>query len=213
MKSLVEMGTFALFETYISKAQALDRATGAFLRAPFTARSASRKAELRIDQGRIAGELVDRYDGIFSQVFTRSGIRREEWSSLVVAIWQGVASNASKDEPMCKTIWKVCSEVIDKQVVALKPKFMLRAFVDEMPSCDERGVLRDLAFGPRTIDYVERQAAERLRTIERAYPILHSQLMNRAYRLEELLDGVLNRNALLAMKAPFKQYDDWLFNC
>jgi hypothetical protein len=94
--------------------------------------------------------------------------------------------------------------------VALKPKFMLRQFIDDLPSGEPRGVLRAFAYdhGPDPRDAI---AIEGRALLQQAYPQLHAVLWRNRKDLERRTDGTLAVTSKQPGDAHLAKYEHWLF--
>jgi hypothetical protein len=165
-------------------------------------------------------ELADRYQGVMYQILSRIGIPREQLPGAFSEVWQLAQTSVRttlNPRRVPQALWTARSAAIRPSAAAsqrgaaerLKPKLMLRALVDEIPPCDERGVLRSLAydFGLEP----PQRSREALRALSDALGLLHAQVLHRSSELEVLSDGALSPARVAAFSAPFEQYRDWLF--
>jgi hypothetical protein len=172
-----------------------------------------RQAELSEKQIALLGELVDRYDGILFQLFTWTGIQVgfDEFDKKAGKIWYKFQVEA-RDMPSYRdfstTLWKVYLRY-GNEIAELKPKFVLRQFVDEMLKGEGQAVLRAQAY-PRQValSTVDREVA---RMIYRSYPVLHARVVNLKSHLLRLTGGVLNREEIDTLEHTYMKYHDWLF--
>jgi hypothetical protein len=97
-----------------------------------------------------------------------------------------------------------------ERAVALKPKFMLRQFIDDLPSGEPRGVLRAFAYdhGPDPRDAI---AIEGRALLQQAYPQLHAVLWRNRKDLERRTDGTLAVTSKQPGDAHLAKYEHWLF--
>jgi hypothetical protein len=92
----------------------------------------------------------------------------------------------------------------------IKPKFMLRQFVDEIPSCKDQGILIATAYGPMISP--RPSTAEILKSLEFAYAKLHVQVTKWSPELDILTDNEISAAMIAKIVPPYVQYEDWLFN-
>ena len=168
----------------------------------------------------IAHELSTRFRGILWQMARRvkSGpLTATEWKNCQTSIWQLVNDHArtmSNYLRFCGVLWDICSGEFGKlgnisSLTALKTKFMLRQFVDEMSNSDARGLLRASAFGEKEETMPE--GKELMDGVNRAIPVLHMHLLSRIDDLSALTDGEITADMVRRFKEPFLEYKRWLF--
>lgn len=166
----------------------------------------------------IAGELAVRYEGIMFQLFIRANgeetLDSEIWKNLQTIVWLSVGDGirTTRDpRHFTRVLWNVYVKRLDSEasVESLKPKFMLRQFIDEMPSSDERGVLRAMAYGWGGAP--SQSGKELLHLIQLSLPILHDQLLLHASDLDALTDGALTESLVRSFSEPYDEYRTWLF--
>ncbi len=175
-------------------------------------------ANLSENNQAIAWQISVRYGGILLQMFQRAkapkGFVESDWEECQTAIWQLVRDNTrnmTDYQRFCAVLWNICRREIGSAAAygALRPKFMLRQFIDEMPPSDERGTLRTTAFGlAGTLS-----DRETLDSLARAFPILHQQLLSKRDDLKSLTDGEMTPESIEKFTAPFAEYRHWLFEC
>jgi hypothetical protein len=169
-----------------------------------------REAELSEQQIALLGELAVRYDGILFQLF--------DWTSTPVGfdteatkIWykiQGKAVTMRNYLDFSTTLWDVYLKH-GNEIGELKPKFMLRQFVDEMPEGESRTALRSHAY-PREVTLTA-DGREAARMVYEAYPVLHYEVLNLKSDLLRLTGEVLEPGEIAALESPYMRYHDWLF--
>lgn len=156
--------------------------------------------------------LTARYEGVLYQLLRQSGVDSTALKTSVSAIWvscQDKILTLDNYKRFSKVLWESYSSIIDEEADMLKPKFMLRQFVDEMPSSDERGILLDRAYDKTAINH--ESGTEVLNKLTNAYPILHQQLLRHGNDLRDLTDGEITLVMVKSIKPPFVQYEKWLF--
>jgi len=213
-----EATTLVLMDRWVRDSRQFERLIHAsWLKDPW-AKILQEKRSMRL-QNRISRETVhelsDRYQGVLCQILRRIGVPQEQLPGAVAEVWQlaQTAVRTSLDpRRVPEALWTACSSAVRPGAAAgvaeaLKPKLMLRAFVDEIPSSDERGVLRSLAynFGPLP----PQRSRETENTFRGALGLLHEQVLRRAGELEILSDGALSPEQVATFSA--QQYIDWLF--
>lgn len=162
----------------------------------------------------VSAELGLRYKGVMSQLLQRmqSG---EDFRLAVARTWEyvgEVAVTMADPKEFCSYLWHAfVGTERQSKAQSLKPKFMLRQFVDEVPSCKDLGVLIAMAYGP-TVS-VSLSSDEILNCLSHTYPLLHFELERRSPDLLVLTDGEISSATIPKIVAPFVQYETWLFNC
>lgn len=211
-RNISEKPTLKLFREYTDHVRKLEVLSAQWWRAPLAWRTEGRKRKLRKRHGEISGELAKRYEGVLCQLLFRAQINADDWAAMIVGIWQRVLVNVgpvANYKRFPGRIWIEYEAMTRRKVVVLKRKFMLRPFVDEMDSCDERAAIRLLGFG-LTTDKRPR-GREILQIITRAYPLLHREVLKHAKDLSELTDEVFSESELRRLREPFTEYENWLF--
>jgi hypothetical protein len=169
-----------------------------------------KREKLTRKRTQIVGELAVRYEGVMRQLFQRTG--RGDFSSFIQGVWRAVQISAltmGDEKSFSKSMWDAYRANAASESGDLKPKFMLRQFVDEMSPSEERAGLRIVAYGS---DRAARPGdREVLRLLEAAYPLLHTELLKRARDLGELTDGALPLSSINGIRSPFSEYKSWLF--
>jgi|GEM_PF-2571736 len=177
------------------------------------ARKKITRGRLERYQIRILDILMARYKGVISQILKRAGTGEENIETALWEIWIRVQDGCppvSDYQSFSKALWKECMEVAKAPVPALKPKLMLRQFVDEMQSSDERGILIDRAYNSDASN--PPAETEVLKKLSAAYALLHYQLLNHEHELSILSDGELTPEMIKTLKPPYVQYMRWLFD-
>jgi hypothetical protein len=158
----------------------------------------------------LVGELSVRYDGIMRELFDCAG-GGSPFEEHFRGVWielQGKAVTSRRPGLFSACLWEI-QRRRNATVEDLKPKFMLRQFVDELPDGEPRGALRLLAYSYQ-MNWPE-QSQEAPRMVRRGYELLHERVKARAESLEALTGGVLNARMLGSLRSP-EQYDQWLFH-
>lgn len=162
-------------------------------------------------------ELCLRYRGIMYQIFRRAGVNHGQLDTTVTNVWvsvqQGVITMTDERE-FSKMLWKECMTMVPSSAPAecLKPKFMLRQFIDEIPPCDERGVLRALAYDSPPGVKASQFGGDIDRQLSKAYELLHGQVLE--YTQDDLnvfTDGTIFRTMFFDLDALHREYQQWLF--
>jgi len=171
-----------------------------------------RKRSLYQKIRRIGVELAARYEGIFHQLLRKSGIHSTAIKPTISAIWvacQDRLLTLDESKRFSQILWESYVSIVGVEVTALKAKFMLRQFIDEMPSSDERGILMDRAYDKNAIN--RNSGTEVLNKLTNSYPILHEQLIRHSKDLRILTDREISVVKVSSIKPPFVQYEEWLF--
>jgi len=138
---------------------------------------------------------------------------RDDIQTAQTQAWWTVRDESTKTDDyrrFATILWHafVGSKKLD--VASLKPKFMLRQFVDEIPTCKQQGMLIALAYGPITTWPSD---SEMLEGLTQSYSFLHLELTKRSGELHVLTDGEISYLTVSAIFPPFALYEHWLFNC
>ncbi|MET0396197.1 MAG: hypothetical protein ABW277_05205 [Longimicrobiaceae bacterium] len=173
-----------------------------------------RRDVLELKQIALAGELAERYQGVIVQALRRVEVTHvDEMRKCITAIWldvQGRTHALVDDHGLTSLIWCVIHEQLGERVQSLRPKLMLLQFVDELPSSDERGVLRALAFSRS--DYINAADDESILTLlAKAYDKLHAEVMSRLVDLDGLTDREFMHEIASIGKQHRHTYHRWLF--
>src|SRR5437870_2094028 len=94
----------------------------------------TRNRALRVRLDGIQRVLMVRYKGVLYQVFRRMGLTDEQLVRSQVRVWVGFRNRAlTMTDPrnFAKCLWELCLTQGKARALALKPKLMLRQFVDE----------------------------------------------------------------------------------
>lgn len=156
----------------------------------------------------LVGELSVRYDGIMHELFTcaRVGASFEAHFRRVWIELQGRAVTTRQPGLFSRCLWEIqrrCGVAVNE----LKPKFMLRQFVDDMPAGEPRAALRQFAYSYQ-VEWpkVRPEAARRMKE---GYELLHERVCAQRESLEHLTDGVLNAEMVEGIGSY--EYHTWLF--
>lgn len=172
-----------------------------------------RKVERLKERSRtLAIELRGRYDGILYQLFYCAGAAAS-FADRFPQVWYKIISMPSlrrEHRLFSVYLWEVLADY-GAGIDLLKPKFMLRQFVDQMPAGEPRAALRLLVY-ERTISPAE-VSVSAARLVKGAYLVLHHQVRQQglAGDLELLTGGVLSKEVVETFRVPFAQYHNWLF--
>jgi hypothetical protein len=168
----------------------------------------------------ILGELASRYEGIMFQMFYRSRstpptLTNSQWEQIQDTVWLLVGDELrtmSDHRTFSGVLWKAyLSQLgVSAAILALRPKFMLRQFVDEMPSSDQRGILRATAYGAN--DSTQRSGKELVRLIKSALSIFHAHVLAHATEVQTLTAGEFKEAEVQSYSEPFAPYQTWLFH-
>ena len=169
----------------------------------------------------VGSQLSVRYEGILLQMAQRvkasDPLTETEWKDAQTTIWELMKTNArtmSNYRRFSGVLWDVCVSEFGSlgnvaSLMSLRPKFMLRQFVDEMQSSDARGILRTMAFGEP--EETKLGGRELLNSLERAFPVIHMYVLRRINDLSALTDGEITAEMVNPIQAPFAEYRRWLF--
>jgi len=165
----------------------------------------------------LSGELATRYSGITFDLFTCAGHPTSLFDKYYREVWielQGKATTARDPRRFSTCLWEI-QQRRGATLDDLKPKFMLRQFVDELPDGEARGALKLLVYSadassssPKGWSQRRKEAA---RMVKKGYTLLHEQVSARANDLEILTGGQLNTGMIGEIGFPYTQYDEWLF--
>jgi hypothetical protein len=217
--------TLALARNYVRCARRFEECIHAHLLTnPWRKLWGWKKRRLREKSSKISHELTNRYEGILRELLYshNSHISEDEVKEFITAVWLSASPRLSglEDYRFFSTIvWQVYEALAEARQLSinplLKPKFMLRQFVEEIPRRHrrERAVLRQLVFDAITVPTSDDGAADDEVIIlrGRAYPLFHLQLLRLAEHLQALTDGVISKEEVANIESPFVQFDDWFF--
>jgi len=168
----------------------------------------------------IADELSKRYEGMLWQMSRRvkeSGpLTATEWENCQAGIWQLVWDQArtfSNYRRFCGVFWDICLRQFGQfgnaaPLAALRPKFMLRQFVDELDNSDARGLLRGWAYSKQENMLVGKEVLDGLTD---AFGVLHRRVLRRLDDLSLLTDGEITPAMARNIQPPYLEYRRWLF--
>lgn len=171
-----------------------------------------KKNTLHAQLRQVLDVLTARYEGVLYHILRQSGIGSDALKSTMTAIWVSCQDNVlTLDDyrEFSTVLWTACVRVSGVEIRILRPKFMLRQIVDEMPSSDERGILIYRAYDKASAN--DPPGKEVLSKLERAYAMLHKQLLGKKDELLILSGEEISPTDIQAFKAPFVQYELWLF--
>ena len=163
----------------------------------------NRKAT-RLD--RVADALFSRFDGVFEQALAAGHCPehrfRMETTRCLVEL-QNVVNADPKAWCLPELMWKVAARhwpIMDKAVgVRVRHRFHLMALIDELPSSDERGALRDYVFGSRE-GAADTYSSKRKREVEDGIEILAQFLNETRDKVEKLTAGAIPSGLLLTVE-------------
>jgi hypothetical protein len=156
--------------------------------------------------------LTARYEGVLYQMLRHSGVSAGALKSTVTAVWvscQDKILTLSDYREFSAVLWEAYVSVSPVDARTLRPRFMLRQIVDEMPSSDERGVLIYRAYDKASS--IDPPGKEVLAKLNKAYEMLHLELLKQGDDLEILTGGEIALKDIENFKAPFVHYEEWLF--
>ena len=184
-----------------------------------------RLARLDTYEDHIVQTLEKRYRGIIHRVYmavareTGAPDSAEVFQEFVADVWTSCIEeigleNARLD--FSRLLWdqllSVCRETGAQTSLArvkrFKAMFMLRQFVDIMPDCEERGVLRTWIYQfaelhPQNMDEV-------LDMLDAAYKRLHATALLYVDELPQLTDGAMRVEDFQGQPDPGPLYERWL---
>jgi hypothetical protein len=214
-RSVQSRGTLRLAKDFVDGSRSLEKTLYArWWRNPL--RYAVRKLGLHKSRRRalavIAGELGRRYKGVLLELFRRAHMHHADFPNGIASVWMRVADEAKtmlEPRSFSKAIWDSAHRAVPSPgAPSLKPKVMLRQFVDEMASSDGRGALRTLAYGEPGFP---QEGSEALNLLSNAYPFLHEVLLGRLPELDILSDSAFSEDVVGSLTTPYVQYETWLF--
>lgn len=158
----------------------------------------------------LLGELSVRYDGIMRDLFicAGAGTSFDDYQHQVWIEFQDRAARARDPRRFSTCLWEI-QRRLGSTVNELKPKFMLRQFVDDMPEGEPRAALKLFAYSFQV--HWPHAGEEAARMVKKGYALLHERVRARASDLELLTGGVLDASAVGQIRSPYAQYDEWLF--
>lgn len=170
----------------------------------------SRLRSLSARRVALVAELSKRFEGLLFELFTqRSSVI--EFGGYVANVWRQAqieAFSMNDHRQFSAVLWGI-QLGLGYDVKELRPKFMLRQFVDEMPAGSHRTTLSLLAYGGvRNMPFINREVTS---FVKRAYPVLHQEVLYRTAELPILTDGELSPVLVNTFTEPFDQYHKWLF--
>ena len=171
-----------------------------------------KKGSLHKKLRKASDTLVARYEGVLYQLLRKSGVDVSGLKTVSSAIWvacQDRVVTLDDYRGFSRVLWEAYVVVAPTEARALRPKFMLRQLVDEMPSSDERGVLIDRAYDKNAQH--SPPGTEVLRKLEGAYVMLHEEVLRHEDELDLLTDGELDAATIRSLQPPFVRYEEWIF--
>lgn len=160
----------------------------------------------------ICNVLTVRYESILLQMLKQAKVSNNDLERLIPTIWLDVWDNSRKEMDyryFSQFIWNAYVGKVSTPDHDLKPKLMLRQFVDDIKSCREQGVLLSLAYGDRSTGKLSREGQQHL---NKAYELLHKQLQKHACHLSILTGGVITEGTLSTLDNMIIKYESWLFH-
>ncbi|HKO99607.1 MAG TPA: hypothetical protein VJU86_21700 [Pyrinomonadaceae bacterium] len=205
------VGTLKLQCDYMKYNKQYDRTLDATLLNPIRRMFKRGKAEkLRVKLDGLEDQLAKRYEGVMVQMLRRASIVDQRSIRFVWSIARRRVLSTSDERTLAKILWDAyCEQAGGSSVLwdSLKPKFMLRQFIDEMQEKEERGVLRSLAYGGTGHTPSTTEGFEMFNT---ALQSLHYQLLNHSSILHILTDNTVTSADVKGFHPPYVQYSDWL---
>jgi hypothetical protein len=158
----------------------------------------------------VVGELAVRYHGVIRDLFKCAKVAtpfETHWANIWLEI-HGRAARTREPGLFSTCLWEV-QRRLGATVQELKPKFMLRQFVDDMPDGGPRAALQLRAYS-HEVRWPE-ASPEAARMAREGYELLHERVRARAENLELLTDGELNAGMVADIRSTHVQYHRWLF--
>lgn len=164
-------------------------------------------------------ELGVRYQGILNEILDTAEVPVGERKNSQVKLWEATLDQVRRNPEPCRVprfLWSACAAMLSRVGAAsrerLKRKLMLRAFIEEIPSPEERNSLLRLAYQDQGAAFQDSGPDwELLESLSRSYRLLHEQLSWKADKLTDWSDGALRPRDVAAMTPPFSDFEDWLF--
>jgi len=162
----------------------------------------------------IENRLADRYEGIMLQMLRKANIADDTSVRLIWSLVRTKAILARDKWAFPRVLWESYKEkanVDDSMISLLRPKFMLRQFVDEIENSAHRDVLRALAYGSGNGSGAFPK--ETFNMFNLALVSLHKELLQQSSFVDHMTDGTLRAGEIKTFKKPFVEYRDWLIKC
>jgi hypothetical protein len=172
--------------------------------------------------------LVERHSGLLCEITSRAGLVMGAGAAdkeilelyvmrTVFKLRDGTWGNLTRDR-FATTLWDcvnaqlsadtVMTAVQKNSVQNLKPKFMLRQFVDEMPDCSEKGLLMAGIFSvPLSLSALS--SSEVRRRLPEVCRKLHRTVLGSSGSVSLLTDGAITDRDLLQPDIN-RRYQRWL---
>jgi hypothetical protein len=233
---LSDLPTAVLAISYVANRKALERCrTGGsiwkkLLRRMLRLKPNTRKLrqeELRLQSlsALYARELQVRFDGILRELLERTvqpeRPSEDDLREFLCSVWlvvEGLAASLRDAETFFVFFWSQIELVLQTRsdlqqltpaVVALKPKFMLRPFIDDIRSPDQRRTLCALAYDASVVEV--RSDRQQLDILESAYRSLHAVLWARRDQLSRRTGSEIVVDEKTPIIATLARYERWLF--
>lgn len=192
--------------------QAEDRLAPMALDKPWAYLTKSRGATWEERAIEYEAELLARYEGLLKEYLDLKGIRsKRDVQDAIDNVHQAFVeiytlADARRFSPM---LWEFVVGTGFSWSPQSKRKFMLRQFVEDIPKGQSRNWLKWLAF--EHVRGAPPPTPGDLALVRGAYPALHRAMLEHGAGLGQMTDGSITAEILSKFKAPFGQYDDWLF--
>jgi hypothetical protein len=170
--------------------------------------------------------LVDRYRGLFVQIYNGLSVRGgspnrpfvdffETWWDHVEAPIMGVQSS----DHVSRLFWEAAEFAANvtfgsgsTSIELLRPKFMLRPLIDEIPDAAGRDVLRSLAYDTQVSSALSSlSTVELYRVVMAACEALYGLLAAQRDKMAHLTDGTVDASLLRDETKAVAQLRQWLF--
>ena len=171
----------------------------------------------------LARVLAQRYEGVMLELMDRCGVPKPSSTDRLDVVWSNASVRVltvSRAEgvpdphyPLAPVLWDSVISALGcapSPLSPLRPKFMLRQFVEEMPSSEPRGTLLSWAFERH--EGSDRLSPREVVQIKEAYALLHQQVEASRYQLEWLTGDELKTQMLDGLRQSFAQYHAWLMD-
>jgi hypothetical protein len=171
-----------------------------------------KKLSQKLDE--IENQLADRYEGIMLQMLRKANTANDTSVRLIWSLARTKALLARDKWAFPRVLWESYKERVDlddSMASVLRPKFMLRQFVDEIENSAHRDVLRALAYGGGNGS--GEFTKETFNMFNSALDSLHKELLQQSSSVDHMTDRTLRAGEIKTFRKPFVEYRDWLIKC
>ena len=164
----------------------------------------------------IRAELTKRHKGVLVEILERHGIpsgheRRRLLATIVGAVDTAAIedpSNSSYGALLCIAVRSVLGAGVEPRLLV---KLHLRGFLDELPDCEERWILRATAFGGGAVDESD-FGDESVDLAKRGIDMLTEELVGMGAELEKFTrDGIASSELALPHSNARAMVRRWLY--